>query len=93
LDCFTIFAFTFRIKNVLVCSRTPRSKSGKTQKADPAATGQAVKDTINNNTKLRVAALNFGISKTKLSCYLWQFQEQEPPTDFECSVRNSAKNF
>jgi hypothetical protein len=57
----------------------PRSKSGKAQKVDPAIMGQATKDIINNNTKLRMAAFNFGISETKLSCYLLQFEEQEPP--------------
>jgi len=61
----------------------PRSKSGKTQKVDPVAMGQAVKDIINNNKILRMAAFNFGISKTNLSCYLLQFQEQEPPSPLQ----------
>lgn len=72
----------------------PRSQSGKTQKVDPAAEGQAVQDIVNNNAKLRMAAFNFGISKTKLSCYLLQFQEQEPPpTDFEYTARKMPRNF
>jgi hypothetical protein len=66
-------------KNLFFCRGMPRSQSGKTQKVDPAAEGQAVQYIINNNAKLRMAAFNFGISKTKLSCYLLQFQEQEPP--------------
>jgi hypothetical protein len=52
------------------------------EKVDPAAAGQAVKYIINNNTKLRIAAFNLGISKTKLSCYLLQFQKQELPLPY-----------
>jgi hypothetical protein len=53
------------------------SKSGKTrQKVDTAVIGQAIIDVINNNTIVRMAAINFGTSKTTLSCYLLNFQEQ-----------------
>jgi hypothetical protein len=42
---------------------------------DPAGIGQAIKDVINNNTKVRIAAHNFGISKTTLSHHFLKFQE------------------
>jgi hypothetical protein len=44
-----------------------------------------MKDVINNNTEVRMAARNFGISETALSCHLFKFQEKETPNDFEHS--------
>jgi hypothetical protein len=40
------------------------------------------KKLINNNTKVRTAAYNFGISKTTLIHHLLKFQEKETPTNF-----------
>jgi hypothetical protein len=45
---------------------------------DPAGIGLATKDVINNNTKVRMAAHNFGISKT-LRHHFFKFQEREKP--------------
>jgi hypothetical protein len=48
------------------------SKSGNTrQKVDRAAIGKAIKYVINNTTRVRMSAFNFGTSKTKLSCHLF----------------------
>jgi hypothetical protein len=60
---------------------------------DPAAIRRAMKDVINNNTILSMAARNFGISKTTttISRYLLKFQEQDTPTDFEYTARNDVK--
>jgi hypothetical protein len=80
-------------KKLCFCSRMPRSNSDKTrQKLDPTAIRQCIKNTINNNTKVRMAAFNFAISKTKPSCHLLKFQEQESPSDFERTARNVVKN-
>jgi hypothetical protein len=72
--------------------RMPWSKSGKRrQKADPAAIGWAIKNVIINNTKVKMAASNSGISRTTLSCHLFKFQEQERPTDFEYTAKNNLQ--
>jgi len=52
------------MKNYFDSRRMPQCKSGRRrQKVDPAAIGWALRDVINNNTKVQMAACNFGISK------------------------------
>lgn len=46
---------------------------------------------INNNTILKIAARNFGISENTVSRHLLKFQEQETPMDFEYTARNDVK--
>jgi hypothetical protein len=71
----------------------PRSKSGNTeQKVDTAAIICAIKDVISKNSKVRMVAHNFGISKTALINHLFVFQEQGISTDFEYRARNGVKN-
>ena len=68
-----------------------RNPGKRRQTVDPAAIGRAIKDVINNNIIVRMAARNFEISKTTISRYLLKFQEQETPTDFEYTARNDVK--
>ena len=50
-----------------------------------------MKGVINNNTEVRMAARNFGISKPKLSCHLLKFQHKGTPNDFEYTAKNNVK--
>jgi hypothetical protein len=58
------------------CHEAVQGKAG--QNLDPSAIRQAMKDTINSNIKVRMAAFNYGISKAKQSCHLLKLPEQNP---------------
>jgi hypothetical protein len=62
------------MNNYFASRNIPRNQSGKTrQKIDPATVGHVIKEVINSNLKLRIAASNFGISKNYK--ILLKFQE------------------
>jgi hypothetical protein len=70
----------------------PRSKQEKTrEKIDVEALSRAVTNVLQNNTKIRTAARNFGVSRTTLTRHLLKHRVIPDQLAFKYEARNDVK--
>jgi transposase-like protein len=70
----------------------PRSKQEKTrEKIDVEALSRAVTNVLQNNTKIRTAARNFGVSRTTLTSHLLKHRVIPDQFAFKYEARNDVK--
>jgi transposase-like protein len=70
----------------------PRSKQGKTrEKIDVEALSRAVTNVLQNNTKIRTAARNFGVSRTTLTRHLLKHRAIPDQLAFKYEARSDVK--
>ena len=77
MDQVSIYYSTIRIKIYIASRSIPRRQSGKRrQKIDPAAERLLINDVNNNSSKVKMAVVNFVISKTTQT--RWNFVKKKP---------------